>query len=46
MVIKTGSNNTAWLCIQGSENLLLNYDPEGSSTEGDILDSNVTINSV
>lgn len=41
--LKRESNNTAWLCIQGSENLLLNYDSEGSSTEGDILDSNVTI---
>ena len=46
------SNSTAWLCIESSENLLLSYDPEGTSTEcykinakGDILDSNVTINS-
>ena len=45
------SDITAWLCIESSENLLLSYDPEGSSTEcykinarGDILDSNVTMN--
>ena len=50
--LKKESNSTAWLCIESSENLLLSYDPEGSSTEcykinakGDILDSNVTINS-
>ena len=50
--LKRESNSTAWLCIESSENLLLSYDPEGSSTEcykinakGDILDSNVTINS-
>ena len=49
--LKRESNSTAWLCIESSENLLLSYDPEGSSTEcykinarGDILDSNVTIN--
>ena len=51
--LKRESNNTAWLCIESSENLLLSYDPEGTSTEcykinaqGDILDSNVTINSI
>lgn len=50
--LKRESNSTAWLCIESSENLLLSYVPEGSSTEcykinakGDILDSNVTINS-
>lgn len=49
--LKRESSNTAWLCIESSENLLLSYDPEGSSTEcykinakGDILDSNVTMN--
>ena len=50
--LKRESNSTAWLCIESSENLLLSYDPDGTSTEcykinarGDILDSNVTINS-
>lgn len=45
------SNDRAWLCIETSENLLLNDDPNGSSTEcykinarGDILASKVTIN--
>ncbi|WP_296244310.1 MULTISPECIES: hypothetical protein [unclassified Psychrobacter] len=45
------SNNTAWFCIETSANLLLNNDPNGSSSEcykinarGDILDSKVTIN--
>lgn len=49
--LKRESHNTAWLCIESSENLLLSYDPDGTSTEcykinarGDILDSNVTIN--
>ena len=49
--LKRESNNTAWLCIESSENLLLSYDPDGTSTEcykinakGDVLDSNVTIN--
>lgn len=44
------SNNTAWFCIETSENLLLSYDPAGTSSEcykinarGDILDSKVTI---
>lgn len=44
------SNNRAWLCIETSENLLLNNDANGSSTEcykisaqGDILASKVTI---
>lgn len=44
------SNNTAWFCIDTSGNLLLNNDPNGSSSEcykinarGDILDSKVTI---
>ena len=44
------SNNTAWFCIETSANLLLNNDPNGSSSEcykinarGDILDSKVTI---
>ena len=50
--LKRESNSTAWLCIESSENLLLSHDPDGTSTEcykingqGDILDSNVTINS-
>lgn len=44
------TNNTAWFCIETSENLLLSYDPAGTSSEcykinarGDILDSKVTI---
>ncbi|KAA0914481.1 hypothetical protein [Psychrobacter sp. ANT_WB68] len=44
------SNNTAWFCIETSANLLLNNDPNGTSSEcykinarGDILDSKVTI---
>ena len=44
------SNNRAWLCIETSENLLLNFDPNGTSSEcykinaqGDILASKVTI---
>ena len=44
------SNNTAWFCIETSANLLVNNDPNGSSSEcykinarGDILDSKVTI---
>ena len=44
------SNNTAWFCIETSGHLLLNNDPNGSSSEcykinarGDILDSKVTI---
>ena len=44
------SNNTAWFCIETSGNLLLNNDPNGSSSECykinarvDILDSKVTI---
>ena len=44
------SNNTAWFCIETTANLLLNNDPNGSSSEcykinarGDILDSKVTI---
>lgn len=44
------SNNTAWFCIETSANLLLSYDPEGTSAEcykinarGDILASKVTI---
>lgn len=44
------SNNTAWFCIDTSSNLLLNNDPEGTSSEcykinarGDILASKVTI---
>lgn len=44
------SNDRAWLCIETSENLLLNSDPNGSSSEcykinaqGDILASKVTI---
>ncbi len=51
--LKRESHNTAWLCIKSSENLLLSDDPDGTSTEcyqinaqGDILDSNVTINSI
>ena len=45
------SNNTAWLCIERSGNLLLSADPAGTSSEcyqinakGDILSSKVTIN--
>lgn len=45
------SNNTAWFCIDTSSNLLLDVDPEGTSSEcykinaqGDILASKVTIN--
>lgn len=44
------NNNSAWFCINTSANLLLSYDPEGSSSEcykinarGDILDSKVTL---
>ena len=44
------SNNTAWFCMDTCGNLLLNNDPNGSSSEcykinarGDILDSKVTI---
>lgn len=44
------SNNHAWLCIETSENLLLNFDPDGTSSEcykinaqGDVLASKVTI---
>lgn len=44
------TNNTAWFCIETSGNLMLNYDPEGTSSEcykinaqGDILDSKVTL---
>ena len=51
-LLKRESHNTAWLCIESSENLLLSYDADETSTEcykintrGDILDSNVTINS-
>ena len=51
--LKKESNSTAWLCIESSENLLLSYDPDGTSTEcykinakGDVLDSNVTMNSI
>ena len=49
--LKQASPATAWLCIENSENLLLSYDPEGTSTEcyeinvkGEILASNVTLN--
>ena len=49
--LKRESNSTAWLCIESSENLLLSYDTDGTSTEcykinakGDVLDSNVTMN--
>ena len=45
------TNNTAWFCVDTSVNLLLAYDPNGTSSEcykinarGDILDSKVTIN--
>ncbi|OXL26180.1 hypothetical protein [Psychrobacter sp. DAB_AL32B] len=45
------TNNTAWFCIETSQNLLLANDPDGTSSEcykinnrGDILDSKVTIN--
>jgi hypothetical protein len=44
------TNNTAWLCIENSKNLLLSSDPVGSSSEcykinakGDILASKVTL---
>lgn len=44
------TNNTAWFCIETSSNLLLSYDPAGTSSEcykinakGDILASKVTI---
>lgn len=44
------TNNTAWFCIETSGNLMLNYDPQGTSSEcykinarGDILDSKVTL---
>lgn len=44
------TNNTAWFCIETSSNLLLNNDPEGTSSEcykinarGDILASKVTL---
>ena len=45
------TNNTAWFCIETSQNLLLTNDPDGTSSEcykinprGDILDSKVTMN--
>ena len=45
------TNNTAWLCIENSKNLLLSSDPIGTSSEcykinakGDILASKVTLN--
>jgi hypothetical protein len=44
------TNNTAWLCVETSSNLLLSYDPAGSSSEcykinakGDILSSKVIL---
>lgn len=44
------SNNTAWFCINSSENILLDFDPKGATAEcykinarGDILDSKLTI---
>ncbi|MBI0427545.1 hypothetical protein [Psychrobacter sp. NG27] len=44
------TNNTAWLCIENSKNLLLSSDPIGTSSEcykinakGDILASKVTL---
>lgn len=44
------TNNTAWFCIETSGNLLLSYDPQGTSSEcykinarGDILASKVTL---
>ena len=44
------TNNTAWFCIETSGNLLLSYDPAGTSSEcykinakGDILASKVTL---
>ncbi|MBP2280521.1 hypothetical protein RCH20_000222 [Psychrobacter sp. PL15] len=44
------TNNTAWFCINSSENTLLAFDPNGASVEcykinakGDILDSRLTI---
>lgn len=50
-LFKRESNNTAWLYIESSENLLLSYDPDGTSTErykinaqGDALYNNVTMN--
>lgn len=48
--LKRDSNNTAWFCIDTSSNLMLDMDPEGTSSEcykinarGDILASKVTI---
>lgn len=44
------SNNTAWFCINSSENALLDFDPKGATAEcykinarGDILTSKLTI---
>ena len=44
------TNDTAWLCIENSSNLLLSFDPAGTSSEcykinakGDILSSKVTL---
>jgi len=44
------TNNTAWLCIETSSNLLLSFDPADTSSEcykinakGDVLSSKVTI---
>ena len=44
------TNNTAWLCIENSKNLLLSTDPTGTSSEcykinakGDVLASKVTL---
>ena len=48
--LKRESNDTAWFCIESSENLLLSDDPDGPTTEcykinaqGDILASKITI---
>lgn len=48
--LSQASTNTAWLCIDSSENLLLDVDPEGAVSEcyrinekGDILDSKIAI---
>lgn len=46
--LSQASNNTAWLCINSSENMLLDYDLDGTMAEcykinakGDILDSKI-----
>ncbi len=48
--LSQASHNTAWLCIDTSENLLLDNDPNGAASncykinpQGDILDSKLTV---